>query len=70
MIRQCVRILAGCWALLFVGIWAAIFYPRLITWIPHRDFLKPILILFLLSSVICGLLAVFRAGMKSAGKRD
>jgi len=70
MIRQYLRILAACWALLFVGIVAGIIYPKFITWIPHRELLRPLLILFLLLSLICGLIAVFREGMKSARRDD
>jgi len=64
MTRHSFRILAACWALLFVGIWAAVFYPKLITWIPHRELLRPLLIAVLFLSLLCGLHRIFREGMK------
>jgi NhaP-type Na+/H+ or K+/H+ antiporter len=68
MTRHCLRFLAGCWMFLLVGLWAAVLYPRILTWIPHRELLKPLLIVLLTLSVICPLAHLYREGIKSSRK--
>jgi hypothetical protein len=60
------RILIAGWVFIFGGIILLAVFPKLATWIPYPGAIRPFLIVFVLASLIYGVVWLYRQGMKRA----
>jgi hypothetical protein len=64
------RILIAGWAFVFGAIVLLALFPKIVTRIPHPNAIRPFLILFVLVSIVYGVVWLYRQGMKRAKRNS
>lgn len=63
------RIIIAAWLLLLGMMLLLFLFPKLASWIPYIELIRPILISLTLVSALYGVTWIYRQGMKSTKKR-
>jgi hypothetical protein len=63
------RILVAAWVFIFGSVALLALFPKLVMWIPHPAAIRPFLILFVLVSLVYGVVWLYHQGMKRAKRK-